>query len=449
MKPRILIVEDDSNFKDLIYFQLEKNGFPIELLMDTQSVADFNEIHSVFNPEVILLDLNIIDSQGLSTLKTASENFPDSTIIVLSGTDSDKIAIDSLKGGAQDFVLKTDISSKVLIKTIEFSRERKHLNDELEKANNNYRQGFANSPLPMFILEGPNLIITRCNFAAEKLYGFDIESYLNRAFHELNKHNEEIIIDIKLTSFEKTLVQKTKSGKELNIVLYGNKLSQNSELYVCLVVDKTDEILFELKKNKIISEAQENEKKKISRELHDGISQNMVILNLWFSMFNFAPEDDVLKKQFSEMINLLIKELRSITYSLQPPSIEKGLLSAIQNMHVRANLLDGVHVVLEIQKDISETDFQNTDIANIYRIVQEFVANSIKHAQSNEIKISVSKNEKGINIVAKDDGIGFDDQNVIKGLGIQNIETRIALSKLTGSITSKIGKGTRLNLLIE
>ena len=113
MKPRILIVEDDSNFKDLIYFQLEKNGFPIELLMDTQSVADFNEIHSVFDPEVILLDLNIVDSLGLSTLKIANENFPDSTIIVLSGTDSDKIAIDSLKGGAQDFVLKTDISSKV------------------------------------------------------------------------------------------------------------------------------------------------------------------------------------------------------------------------------------------------------------------------------------------------------------------------------------------------
>jgi len=449
MKPRILIVEDDSNFKDLIYFQLEKNGFPIELLMDTQSVADFNEIHSVFDPEVILLDLNIVDSLGLSTLKIANENFPDSTIIVLSGTDSDKIAIDSLKGGAQDFVLKTDISSKVLIKTIEFSRERKHLNDELEKAINNYRQGFANSPLPMFILEGPNLIITKCNFAAEKLYGFDVESSLNRAFHELNKHNEEIIIDINLTSFEKTLVQKTKSGKEINIVLYGNKLSQNSELYVCLVVDKTDEILFELKKNKIISEAQENEKKKISRELHDGISQNMVILNLWFSMFKFAPEDDVLKKQFSEMINLLIKELRSITYSLQPPSIEKGLLSAIQNMHVRANLLDGVNVVLEIQKDISETDFQNTDIANIYRIVQEFVANSIKHAQSNEINVTIFTNEKGINIVAKDDGIGFDDQNVIKGLGIQNIETRIALSKLTGSITSEIGKGTRLNLLIE
>lgn len=449
MKPRILIVEDDSNFKDLIYFQLEKNGFPIELLMDTQSVADFNEIHSVFDPEVILLDLNIVDSLGLSTLKIANENFPDSTIIVLSGTDSDKIAIDSLKGGAQDFVLKTDISSKVLIKTIEFSRERKHLNDELEKAINNYRQGFANSPLPMFILEGPNLIITKCNFAAEKLYGFDVESSLNRAFHELNKHNEEIIIDIKLTSFEKTLVQKTKSGKEINIVLYGNKLSQNSELYVCLVVDKTDEILFELKKNKIISEAQENEKKKISRELHDGISQNMVILNLWFSMFKFAPEDDVLKKQFSEMINLLIKELRSITYSLQPPSIEKGLLSAIQNMHVRANLLDGVNVVLEIQKDISETDFQNTDIANIYRIVQEFVANSIKHAQSNEINVTIFTNEKGINIVAKDDGIGFDDQNVIKGLGIQNIETRIALSKLTGSITSEIGNGTRLNLLIE
>ena len=301
----------------------------------------------------------------------------------------------------------------------------------------------------MFILEGANLIITKCNFAAEKLYGFDVESFLNRAFHELNKHNEQIVIDTELASFEKTLVQKTKSGKVINIVLYGNKLSQNSELYVCLVEDKTDEILFELKKNKIISEAQENEKKKISRELHDGISQNMVILNLWFSMFKFAPEDDVLKKQFSEMINLLIKELRSITYSLQPPSLEKGLLSAIQNMHVRANLLDGVNVVLEIQKVISETDFQNTDIANIYRIVQEFVANSIKHAKSNEIKVNIFKNEKGINIVATDDGIGFDDETVVKGLGIQNIETRIALSKLKGSITSKIRKGTCLNLLIE
>jgi signal transduction histidine kinase/FixJ family two-component response regulator len=449
MKPRILIVEDDSNFKDLIYFQLEKNGFPIELLMDTQSVAEFSEIHAVFDPEVILLDLNILDSQGLSTLKTASKNFPDSTIIVLSGTDSDKIAIDSLKGGAQDFVLKTDISSKILIKTIEFSRERKHLQDELEKANNNYRQGFANSPLPMFVLDGPHLIVIRCNLAAEKLYGFDYDSCINRGFQHLNKNNEQIVIDTELANFEKTLVQKTKSGKLINIVLYGNKISPDSEMYVCLVVDKTEEILFELKKNKIISEAQEKEKKKISRELHDGISQNMVILNLWFSMFQFSPEDKALKKQFSEMINLLINELRSITYSLQPPSIEKGLLSAIKNMHTRANLIEGVNVVLEMQNIMSETDFENTDIANIYRIVQEFVANSIKHAQANEIKISISKNEKGVHIIATDNGIGFDEEHVVKGLGIQNIETRIALSKLTGSVTSKIGKGTRLNLLIE
>ena len=449
MKPRILIVEDDATFKDLIYFQLEKNGFPIDQLMDTQSVSEFCEIHSFFDPEVILLDLNILDSQGLQTLKTAKKSFPDSTIIVLSGSDDDKIAIDALKAGAQDFVLKTDISSKILIKTIEFSTERKHLNDELEKASSKYRAVYANSPLPMFILEGKDLIITKCNLAAEKLYGFDHKSYLYKEFKQLNKNNEPIEIDLELNNFEKTLVQKTNSGKLINIILYGNKISLESESYVCLVIDKTEEILFEFEKNKIISEAQEHEKKKISRELHDGISQNMIILSLWFSMFKISPEDHVLKKQFSEMINLLINELRSITYSLQPPSIEKGLLSAIQNMHKRANLINGVTVVLEIQNVISETDFENYDVANIYRIVQEFVSNSIKHAQAKEIKILISKNEEGVHINAIDDGIGFDSENVVKGLGIQNIETRIALSKLTGSITSKIGKGTHLNLLIE
>lgn len=449
MKPRILIVEDDPTFKDLIYFQLEKNGYPVEQLMDTQSVEDFATINTVFNPEVILLDLNIVDSKGLSTLKVASKVFPFATIIVLSGSDDDKIALDSLKEGAQDFVLKTDISSKVLIKTIEFSRERKHLNDELEKASKKYRAIYENSPLPMFILKGEDLIIARCNFAAQILYEIDVDSCLNREFASFNKNNDPIVINSNQNSFEKTLTQKTNSGKIINIILYGNKISVDSDSYVCLVIDKTEEILFEKQKNKIISEAQEHEKKKISRELHDGISQNMIILNLWFSMFNIPPEDHVLKKQFSEMINLLIKELRSITYSLQPPSIEKGLLSAIKNMQIRANLLEGVNVVFEIQEEISESDFENIDITNIYRIVQEFVSNSIKHAQSKQIKVIITKNEKGIHIIATDDGIGFDDQNVIKGLGIQNIESRMALSKLTGSITSKIGIGTRLSLLID
>ena len=166
-------------------------------------------------------------------------------------------------------------------------------------------------------------------------------------------------------------------------------------------------------------------------------------------MLKIAPEDNALKKQFSEMLHLLISELRAITYSLQPPSLENGLLSALKNMNSRANLLEKVNLELEIQEEISESDFENIDITNIYRIVQEFVSNSIKHAQSKQIKVIITKNEKGIHIDAMDDGIGFDTENVIKGLGIQNIETRIALSKLTGSITSKIGKGTRLNLLIE
>ena len=86
-------------------------------------------------PEVILLDLNISDSSGIETFEKVNERFPLAAIIVLSGMDDEELALLSVKKGAQDYILKTELNPTVLAKSMQYGLERKRLISELFLSN--------------------------------------------------------------------------------------------------------------------------------------------------------------------------------------------------------------------------------------------------------------------------------------------------------------------------
>jgi signal transduction histidine kinase len=87
---------------------------------------------------------------------------------------------------------------------------------------------------------------------------------------------------------------------------------------------------------------------------------------------------------------------------------------------------------------------------NIYRIIQEFINNSIKHAQCDTITIELYLTENGkVELMLKDNGVGFDESLISNGLGLQNIDQRIRNGGLNGSITSEKNKGTALTMILD
>ncbi len=89
---QILIVEDDQSFADLLQFQLSTLGFKIGDSLSVQSIEEAKEASEEFTPDLILLDLNILDSHGIETYVAIDKLFSECCVFVLSGMDDQKIA---------------------------------------------------------------------------------------------------------------------------------------------------------------------------------------------------------------------------------------------------------------------------------------------------------------------------------------------------------------------
>jgi signal transduction histidine kinase len=175
----------------------------------------------------------------------------------------------------------------------------------------------------------------------------------------------------------------------------------------------------------------------------------MVLLNLLFQSLKPTIEQE---DQYNEVSNLLqgcIRELKEIAYSLLPPELENGFLNAINRFSNRINALGKINFVIEIQDGFVETDFGSIDKFNLYRIVQEFINNSMKHAQAQVLIFEIQKTASDILITISDDGVGFDMEKVEKGLGLQNLQHRMKMSNIKGRMESIPGQGSKLIMQIS
>lgn len=440
----ILVVEDDLSYSDLVQFQLTTIGCSDVNIISVQSIAEVQEVQLELDPDVILLDLNILDSNGINTYDQVSSIFPDASLIVLSGMDDQTIALEIVSRGAQDYILKTDVKPQILEKTISYAILRKAMLQRIAFSEKKYREVFEKSPLPLFQLSGPDLIINMLNAAAINFYGFD-ESFLQGSPFSILSKNPKVKVEESNTT---RVLHLTHDCSEKTVDIVVSRLQANEEVFIALVIDKTEELQFEKNKYEIISQAEEGEKKKIARELHDGLGQQMVLLNLLYQ--NFTPSDDQ-RAQYQDLGNLLqscIREVKEIAYSLLPPELEKGFINAMDRFSNRINNIGTVDFKLEIDENITEDLLNAVDKFNLYRLVQEVVNNAIKHSASKDIIFRMRLIDENIETQIIDHGVGFDLEKVSQGLGIQNIYHRLKLANLNGEFNATPGKGTSVTFKI-
>jgi signal transduction histidine kinase len=322
---------------------------------------------------------------------------------------------------------------------------------QLEQSEKKFRESFENSPVPMFTAIGNELIIQLTNNAFNNLYEGVLTDFFGQKLHKFNTHNENFF-SLKHESVNdiKNLCQLTNTGKMIRVELIANKLNSDRDLFICSIIDKTEELRFQEEKMKIINEAQENEKQNIAREIHDGLAQNLVVMNLLFGSFKFQSGQEASVEDFSNLIKTTIEEAKSISYQLLPPQLENGFLNGLKSVIVRINSLNKQDAILEISDDVEEEDFDSVDKFNLFRIIQEFFNNSIKYSHSELYNIKIFKGESGkLLIMINDNGVGFDREKVIGTLGISNMLNRIDMAGIQGSLNSEIGVGTTLELIIK
>lgn len=207
-----------------------------------------------------------------------------------------------------------------------------------------------------------------------------------------------------------------------------------------LAKDETRRLLL----RKVIT-AQEEERKRIARELHDETCQTITALKM---KLDAAGMEDA-----QAMATRSLDELHRIIYDLRPSILDDlGLLPAIHWMAQRNLGPKGVKVLCEFEEPIERLPFE-MEIA-VFRAVQEAINNIVRHAQAEKVLIEVAVNRRVLEVDIEDDGLGFDVASVGgpspsgRGLGILGMHERMDLIGGTSKVTSSPGNGTQVSLRV-
>jgi len=193
-------------------------------------------------------------------------------------------------------------------------------------------------------------------------------------------------------------------------------------------------------------QGQEIERRRLAREIHDGIGPLLSTIKLNIDALKIEGTTPTEKKieNIENLLQTVTTDIRSISHALMPSTLlDFGLIATLQNLCDRINE-SGKVVIDFFHKGIQERLPQ--DIAlNLFRIIQELLNNAFKYAQANTITIQLIKYPKILMLSVEDDGKGFDPKQlpalIDKGIGLQNIETRVHTLGGTCHLETQPGKG--------
>lgn len=183
---QILVIEDNPGDYLLVSEYLEES-FPEATIFHANTLQkgiDFLEKEPI---DVILLDLTLPDGMGINSFHAVNSKVPPIPIIILTGLGDTQIALESLKVGAQDYIVKDDANPAVLAKSIQYGIERSKIKTRLKNSEEQYKYLFHSNPLPMCAYNKSHQFLM-VNEAALKHYGYSEEEFLKLSINDL-KHN--------------------------------------------------------------------------------------------------------------------------------------------------------------------------------------------------------------------------------------------------------------------
>lgn len=196
-------------------------------------------------------------------------------------------------------------------------------------------------------------------------------------------------------------------------------------------------------------QGEERERKRLAGDLHDGLGGMLAGVKINLSRLSPLSQEDVFTKDLPVIINQLdrsVNELRRIARNMMPESLlNSGLETALKEIceSFASPALTVDFQAYNVEQDITQ-DMQVT----IFRIVQELLANAVKHAAATSVLVQCSQNENTFYITVEDNGKGFNANqiNVTKGIGLTNVKNRVDYLKGTLDIESAPGAGTTINI---
>jgi signal transduction histidine kinase len=284
-----------------------------------------------------------------------------------------------------------------------------------------------------------------------------------KALDELEKKYQKEKDEARILSLEKENLKKT---IQRNVILYTGSAILSLALFTLLFLRQRahkDRIIAQhkikqleeekkLMSARLLVEGQEQERKRIARELHDGLGVLLSAARMQFtSIKDLSDENKPLMERATQLLEQATSDVRRVSHNMMPGLLTKlGFFEAVEDLIENIGETEGLKASCEIEGDQDRLP-ENKEIM-LYRVVQEMVNNTLKHAKAKNISLKIKRLDNLMVIIYTDDGIGFDPDKLSEGsrasIGLQSIQSRIDFLGGKLEIESSQGSGARYHLQI-
>lgn len=297
-----------------------------------------------------------------------------------------------------------------------YSKEYIHINDSLQKAERKMGEKFSRIEYETDVIKSENtdLVVQNRNL----FYVFSILTLMG-VF---------------------TFIFVSQRNKHRLLMFKEQQQIANGEIYNLMISQQ-----------KTIEENRAKEKKRVARELHDGVLGKMFGVRMNLDTMNTAQDEHAIKSRLEYLAELkqIEQDIREISHDLNRENTEliNNFVVILINLIENQRKAFKTKIDFSLDKKIQWEGISNEVKINLYRIVQEALQNCNKYAQAKIITISfVLEGEHGIRLSIQDNGVGFNYRKIKKGIGLQNIEFRTKECNGKLEIKTKPGEGTQLSI---
>jgi len=343
--------------------------------------------------------------------------------------------------------------------------ERKNAEESTKESEYLYKNLFYKSPLPICVCAASTMQFVEVNEALMQLYGYTRKELLKMTAFDIMSPEEKQELQFSLPNAEHinrpSILRKhiKKNNETIFVEVWAHAINyKGSNAWLVLANDITEKIQLqnELVEEKIkrqqeiaqaVIDAQEKEREALGRELHDNISQVLTTARLYLNCAKDSPamQENMIKRS-SDTITSAIEEIRRLSKSMietfhKEVGLELSLNDLIENVRLVQAFTISLHFAVP-----GEQQLDDKLKMTIFRIVQEQLNNTIKHAHASEVQIAIVQKNRTLQITIADDGKGFDTSQKRKGIGITNIISRTELFNGRVKIDSLPGKGCHMRV---
>ena len=460
----ILYIDDEET--NVRAFELSfKDTYHILTATSADKGFDIMDDHDI---NVVIADYRMPRISGVDFLERMASMYPDVSRIIMTGYKDPDHILDAInRGKVFNFLTKPwqihDLKINIdnAIKANRLIRANKQLLKSLKEANQDlahseekFSRTFFSAPVALCITRFEDGVFIDVNKSYELLMGYRREELIGSSPFELGFWKDEAeriefqdLMKSQGRAFNYDRLVTTKDGETRYTKASAELIELEGRIHVLgMYIDVTKEKLAQEKIISTIIETEDNERKRLAKELHDSLGQSLTTVSLNLAAIDISALDPDNRKKMEIATNhlrLAISESREIAHNLMPQAIQDyGYVIMVENM------LDSLKVATSIDfqfhNNLMEERLKDNLELSLYRITQEAINNILKHAEASAVNIQLTKYPDLLILAIEDNGKGYDPERIEHSFGLHSMKNRTLALGGEFDIDTAPGKGTSI-----